>query len=635
MAALARTDDGVPGNRGAAVGATPHPSQDGPGRPRGPLDPRLVRRARATRWFLAAMVAVGGATALLALGQAWFLAHAIASVFYDRTPTAVAAAVPALLAIFAGRALLAGLNNVLAQRAAASVKSQLRVDIMRARLARPLDRATSAAGLVTLVTQGLDALDGFYSKYLPQLVLAVVVPVIIGVAILTADLTSALIVALTLPLIPVFMALVGWSTEARTKRRWDLQTRLARHFADLVAGLPTLQVFGRARAQAQGLAKTEAAHRGETMATLRISFLSALVLELLATLSVAVVAVTVGFRVAFGDLDLATALFVLILAPEAYLPVRQVGVHYHDSADGMAAAGEAFAVIDGAAASGGGSAAAVGDAPLGTVAARPPRTPVRPAGSVTSSEGSGGDEGLRSVPSRGVPDRFTAPSVRPTEHTADNDRGDARGGAFVRPGEPLVMVSGLSHTYAGASGPAVSDVSFDVAPGEFVVLTGPSGGGKTTVLNALVGFLRPTAGTVSAPGRARIAYVGQDPGMLSGTIADNVRLGCPDAPDALVADALARAGGADLDPARSVGDEGEGLSAGERRRVATARALLRIDPGGADLLLLDEPTAGLDADAEATLLGGLRALGVTAVVVSHRAAVLAAADRVVHIGDAS
>ena len=232
----------------------------------------------------------------------------------------------------------AALVQFLAHRAAASVKSQLRVDIMRARLARPLDSDTSAAGLVTLVTQGLDALDGFYSKYLPQLVLAVVVPVIIGVAILTADLTSALIVALTLPLIPVFMALVGWSTEARTKRRWDLQTRLARHFADLVAGLPTLQVFGRARAQAQGLAKTEAAHRGETMATLRISFLSALVLELLATLSVAVVAVTVGFRVAFGDLDLATALFVLILAPEAYLPVRQVGVHYHDSADGMAAA---------------------------------------------------------------------------------------------------------------------------------------------------------------------------------------------------------------------------------------------------------------------------------------------------------
>lgn len=155
--------------------------------------------------------------------------------------------------------------------------------------------------------------------------------------------------ALTVPLIPLFMALVGWTTEARTRKRWRVQTRLAQHFADLVEGLPTLQVFGRARAQAEGLRRTEAAHRGETMATLRLSFLSALVLELLATLAVAVVAVTVGFRVVAGDLDLQTALFVLILAPEAYLPVRQVGVHYHDAADGMAAAESAFAVIEGAA----------------------------------------------------------------------------------------------------------------------------------------------------------------------------------------------------------------------------------------------------------------------------------------------
>lgn len=574
MAVADLSTDGVPGNRGAVLAGAARSSQGGagPARARGPLDPRLVRRARATRWFLAAMVAVGGATALLTLGQAWYLAHAIADVFHGGTPTAPFA-VGFLAAIFAAKALLAGLNNVLAQRAAASVKSQLRLDIMRARLARPLDADTSAAGLVALVTQGLDALDGFYSKYLPQLVLAVVVPTVIGVTILTADVTSAVIIALTLPLIPVFMALVGWSTEARTKRRWALQTRLAHHFADLVAGLPTLQVFGRARAQAIGLAKTEAAHRGETMTTLRISFLSALVLELLATLSVAVVAVTVGFRVAFGELDLATALFVLILAPEAYLPVRQVGVHYHDSADGMAAAAEAFAVIDGS--------------------SSPVRSPVADSGSAS-------------------PERISR----------SRDL-------------PLVDVRDVAHTYPGAAGPAVQDVSFTVAPGEFVVLTGPSGGGKTTVLNALLGFLEPTAGTVVVPPRHRIASVGQNPGMISGTIADNVRLGYPDADDALVVDALARAGGRELDPSRPVGDDGEGLSAGERRRVATARALVRIDPGGADLLLLDEPTAGLDADAEATLLRGLRGLGVAAVVVSHRAAVIAEADRVVAIGGAS
>lgn len=554
---------------------------------RGPIDPRLIGRAVATRRYLTGGVVIGIATALLTVAQAWVLARAITAVF-DAAPgfeyltlmpgtgrwPDLGPVVALLGAIFAGKALLAWANTLLAQRAAASVKSQLRRDVVAARLARPLDD-TPTAGLVTLVTVGLDALDGFYSKYLPQLLLAVTVPVIVGVAILTADLTSAIIVALTVPLIPVFMALVGWATEAHTQRRWATQQRLARHFADLVAGLPTLQVFGRARAQAIGLRKSEDAHRRQTMDTLRISFLSALVLELLATLSVAVVAVTVGFRVVHHDLDLATALFVLILAPEVYLPVRQVGVHYHDAAEGTAAAAEAFDLID----------AASGVADRAREDAAPPRTP------------------------------------------ADLPRTPPDGG-------PLVRVADVAHTYPGASAPAVTGVSFEVGPGEFIALTGPSGGGKTTVLNALIGFLAPTSGVVSAPPRPAIAYVGQTPGMIAGTIADNVRLGAPSVTDAAVARALARAGAPGMDAARGVGDDGEGLSAGERRRVATARALVRID-AGAGLLLLDEPTAGLDADAEAVLLRSLRATGVAAIVVSHRPAVLAEADRVVTIGGAA
>ncbi len=538
---------------------------------------------------MAGGVLIGCLTAALTVAQAWVLSRAIAGVF-DAAPgldyttpipgtgawPALGVVIATLAAIFGGKALLAWVNSLLAHRAAASVKSRLRRDIVAARLANPLDDRTSTAGLVNLVTVGLDALDGFYAKYLPQLLLAVTVPVIVGGAVLTADLTSAIIVALTLPLIPIFMMLVGWTTEARTARRWGMQQRLARHFADLVAGLPTLQVFGRAKAQAIGLRKTEDAHRAETMGTLRISFLSALVLELLATLSVAVIAVTVGFRVVHHDLDLATALFVLILAPEAFLPVRQVGVHYHDAADGMAAAQQAFEVIESAPA-----------------------------------------DGARHS---GLP-----------HETQDTTHSEVARLSVGAPGEPLVRVDAVGHTYPGADAPAVADVSFEVAPGELVVLTGPSGGGKTTVLNALVGFLSPTAGTVAVPERRRIAYVGQNPGMLAGTIADNVRLGDPGASDEAVADALARAGAPGLDPARGVGDEGEGLSAGERRRVATARALLRID-AGADLMLLDEPTAGLDATAEEALLASLRATGVAAVVVSHRAAVLAEADRVVTIG---
>ena len=531
-------------------------------RRRGPLDPRLLRRGRATLGYLIAGVAVGSATAVLTLVQASALARALGDIFATHTLTVLQQVFWLLVAVFAGKAVLAWLNQWLAHRAAAAVKSRLRRDVLAARLADPVDPGSSTASLVTLLTQGLDALDGYYSKYLPQLLLAVTVPLIIGVAILTADFASAIVVALTLPLIPIFMALVGWTTEARTRKRWLVQTRLAGHFADLVAGLPTLQVFGRARAQAEGLRRSEDAHRGETMGTLRISFLSALVLELLSTLSVAIVAVGIGFRVVFDQVDLATAFFVLILAPEVYLPVRQVGVHYHDAADGMAAAESAFAIIESA-----------------------PTTPPRTA---------------------------SAPV----------------------PNAPRLSVDALSHTYPGAQAPALAPVGFDLHPGELMVVTGPSGCGKTTLLNALMGFIAPTAGRVLVDGaaldaasrRERIAWVGQTPGMISGTIADNVRLGDPDADDAAVRQALRQAGGGSLDPARGVGDDGEGLSAGERRRVAVARALLWVASGRADLLVLDEPTAGLDEGTETALLDALD--GVTTLAVSHRPAVIARADRV-------
>ncbi|CAL8979964.1 Vitamin B12 import ATP-binding protein BtuD [Propionicimonas sp. T2.31MG-18] len=544
----------------------------------GPIDPRLLRRARATRGYLVAGVAVGSATAILTLGQAWLLSHSVADIFATGQLGTLGLAVGGLAAVFGLKALLTWANEWLAQRASAAVKSQLRQDILAARIERPLD-ATSSGGLVTLITQGLDGLDGYFSKYLPQLLLAVTVPLVVGVAILSADLLSAVILAITLPLIPVFMALVGWTTEAITKRRWAVQTRLANHFADLIAGLPTLQVFGRARAQAEGLRRSETRHRSETMRTLRVSFLSALVLELLATLSVAVIAVTVGFRVVFGDLDLATALFVLILAPEAYLPVRQVGVHYHDAADGLAAVESAFALID------------------------PPEAPL----------GAGA----------------------PAPVSAAGD-GDAPGA--------LLSVRELTHTYPGASAVALRPISFDVRPGEVVALAGPSGAGKTTLLNAVLGFLAPTGGVLLSGGaplgrlpawREHLAFVGQEPGLVSGTVADNVRLGFPHATDAAVADALRQAGAGDVPLDQRIGDDAEGVSAGERRRIAVARALLRVTLGRAKLLVLDEPTAGLDADTEAGLLRSLRSLGVAALVVSHRPAVLAEADRVVRIGEAA
>lgn len=553
----------------------------------GPLHPRLIARAGATRNYLVASVLVGVATAGLLIGQAHLIADAVTTVFGTlAVPDGWAATLLLLLGVFAARGALAWLNAWLAHRSAAAVKSQLRRDVMTARLATPVGGASSAT-VMRVVTQGLDALDGYYSKYLPQLGLAMTVPFIVGAAILWADWQSAIIVAFTLPLIPLFMALIGLTTATATRSSFGQAERLARHFADLIAGLPTLQAFARARAQRRGVAQNEESYRTATMRTLRISFLSSFALELLATLSVAVVAVTIGFRVVYGHVDFPTALFVLILAPEAFLPVRQVGVHFHDSADGVAAADAAFAIIDAA-------PVATGTLPVPTSAPRDGATPMPAATS----------------PEPGPPSAAGA-----------------------------VRVEDVSYRYPGAESDAVSGFSMTLAPGEVVALAGPSGAGKSTLLALLAGYLPPTAGRVSVGGvdltridpsawRERLAWVAQEPGMINGTVGDNVALGRPGASPTDIAAAL-RDAGADFDAAKPVGDEAEGLSAGERRRVALARALLRIRLGGASLLLLDEPTAGLDAGAEAAAIDAVRASGAGALIVTHRPAVRAAADRVV------
>ncbi|WP_074436917.1 thiol reductant ABC exporter subunit CydD [Tessaracoccus massiliensis] len=529
----------------------------------GPIHPRLLKRAKATRRFLVATVVVGVLTAALLIAQARLIAEWVTLAFDIKTfPPGWGTALLLLVLVFLGRGLLAWVNSWLAHRSAAEVKSTLRRDVLAARLKTPVGAASSSS-LVRTVTQGLDALDGYFSKYLPQLGLAATVPLLVGGTILLTDWQSAIIIAFTLPLIPVFMALIGWTTEKATRHSYSVMDRLANHFGDLIAGLPTLQAFARARAQKRGVDLNEEQYRSATMKVLYISFLSAFALELLASLSVAIVAVTVGFRLVYGHVDFTTALFVLILAPEAFLPVRQVGVHFHDSADGVAAADAAFEMIDDAATHTGTQPAPAGD----------------------------------------------------------------------------LALEDVTYTYPGSGAPAVERLSLRVGPGEVVAMSGSSGGGKSTALAMAMGYLTPDDGRVTVGGlpltdidltswRSQVAWVAQEPGMLNGTVGDNVALGHPSATAADVAAALADAG-ADFEPDKHVGDDGEGLSAGERRRVALARALVRIRLGGARLLILDEPTAGLDALTEARVIDAVRATGAGALIVSHRPAVLAAADRVV------
>jgi ATP-binding cassette subfamily C protein CydCD len=539
-----------------------------------PLDPRLLRHVRPARAFVVLTAAAGVAVAALVVAQADLLSRTVAQAFFNGQSLAgeglhvLAPMLLALVAVVAARALLTWATEAAAVRTSARVRARLRADLVDHVLrVGPRDpRLPSTAELSTLATRGVDALDGYLRRYLPTLLLATTVPVLVGVRLLTADWLSAVIVAATVPLIPLFMVLVGLHTRDDTARRWRALAVLGHHFLDLVAGLDVLVAFGRAGRQGERLRAVAEEYRRTTMRTLRVAFLSALVLEVLASLSVALVAVSVGLRLVDGTLDLATGLLAIMLAPEIYLPLRAVGARFHDSMEGLTAAGEVFAVLE------------------------------------------------------------TAPAIARTNRRPAPD-----------PSRVPLRVEGV--TVDGRAGPVLDGLDMRIGAGETVGVRGPSGAGKSTLLDLLLGLRRPDRGRITVGGVDladldpaswwdRIAWVPQRPVLVIGTVADNVRLSRPAAPDDDVA-AAARAARLDVALGTEVGERGAGLSTGQQRRVALARALLADRP----LLLLDEPTEGVDADTEAAIVAALPdALGGrSALVVSHRDVVLAACDRVVTV----
>ncbi|HEX2808127.1 MAG TPA: ABC transporter transmembrane domain-containing protein, partial [Kineosporiaceae bacterium] len=312
-----------------------------------PLDPRLLREARAARSYVVLTAALGLVTAALVVVQALLLARVIAGAAMDGEGMAtLTAPLLALVAVVAGRAVTSWAQERYGHRAATAVIAQLRarvVEHMTAIGPQALDGDRGPA-VATLTTRGLDALDGYLVRYLPQLLMAATVTPAVLAVVWWHDLIAAVTMLITIPLIPLFMALVGMSTQAAADRRLRTMQRLGGQVLDLVAGLPTLRALGRERGQAIRVREAGEIYRRATMRTLRQAFLSALVLESLTTLSVALVAVGIGLRLVYSGIDLRTGLAVLVLAPEVFLPLRMVGVHYHASVDGVAAATEAFAV---------------------------------------------------------------------------------------------------------------------------------------------------------------------------------------------------------------------------------------------------------------------------------------------------
>ena len=528
------------------------------------VDPRLLRHAGAARGYLAIVVPLGLTVTALVLAQAGLLARALAGAAPGAGPVELRPVLVWLLVVVLARAAAAYGGEVAALRASAAVKSQL-----RRRLAAQVLRlgpawlgGQRAGEITTLATRGLDGLDPYFARYLPQLALACLVPLAVVVRVALADWISALIIALTLPLIPVFMVLVGLPARARARRQWLLLARLGGHFLDVVEGLTTLKVFGRARPQAEVIGQVTDAHRAATMSVLRVAFLSALVLELTAALATALVAVEIGLRLLGGHVGYETALVVLLLTPEAFLPLRALALHFHASMEGMAAAGRVCDLLE--------------------------IPPPRAAGSGATAR-------------------------------VDLRRQD-------------ITLDAVCLAYPGRDRPALDGVSLAIAPGERILVTGPSGAGKSSLLALLLRFAEPSGGRIEAGGvplgsiampawRRQVAWVPQRPVLMSGTVAANIALGQAAASRDAIASAAGLAGADGFIRAlpdgydTPLGERGLRLSAGQRQRIAIARAFLRDAP----LLLLDEPVAHLDPVTAVQILDAVEQLmaGRTVLLVSH------------------
>lgn len=552
-----------------------------------PLDPKLLRYAAPARGYVLLTAAFGITTAGLVVAQALLIAATLAPVVSaGATLDDVSGHLRWLAGVVVARAVVTGLQERYAHRAATRVVTSLRGQVLAHAAALGPRWLSTGRGVdtVTLATRGLDDLEPYLVRYLPQLLLAVTVTPATLVVVLGLDWISALIIIVTIPLVPVFMILVGQLTQSYSERRLAVMQRLGAQVLDLLAGLPTLRAFGRERGPVARVRELGDAYTRSTMSTLRVAFLSGMVLELLTTLSVALVAVGVGLRLVYGEVGLETALAVLVLAPEVYLPIRQIGVQFHASTDGITAAQKAFDVIE---------------------------EPLRPQGTVT------------------------APDLARATITVDGLGVDA-------PGRDLRAPAGLSLT---------------IRPGRMVALTGPSGSGKTTTVLALLGLVSPDSGSVRVDGTdladvdlstwwRQVAWLPQRSTLPPGTLrealgaAESERSASVGTPASEAVTRAMRLTGLDavvstlpdgLDTV--LGQGGVGLSVGQRQRVALTAALLGEEP----LVVLDEPTAHLDALAEDQVLASLAALrdaGRTVVVVAHRPSLVELADDVVEVASA-
>lgn len=541
------------------------------------LDGWLRSESRDARGPLLVSVTAGLAGGVALIGQCWLLARIVDALALDRSSLSDIAPSLYLLLVTVGLRMAA---SIASERAAFEAGARMR-EALRDRLVAhaatlgPTWARTRRAGeVVGTLLDATESVGRYCSGYLPQAALAALIPLAILAFVIPTDWVSGLIMALSAPLVPLFMVLIGRGTEALNQAQWRRLAHLGGHLFDAVEGLTTLKLFGASRAEAEAVAALSDTYRRATMAVLRVAFLSSLVLEFFATVSIAMVAVYIGFRLYYGEMRLLPGLAVLMIAPEFYRVLRAMGTQYHARMEAVAAAEAIVALLE---------------------------TKPRPA-----------PAGTRDLPG------------------------------------PVRAVRFEQVWFGHGAAPVLRGVDLALARGRCIAIVGASGAGKTTLADLLLGFLAPGSGRITVDGldladirpeswRARIAWLPQRPTLFHGTIRDNIRLGRPDADEAAIRQAVARAGAegliADLPHGYEtvVGDRGQGLSGGEIQRIALARAFLR----GADLLVLDEPATGLDAVNAALIADSVRALACecAVLVIAHDTLSVRGADEIFSLED--
>jgi ATP-binding cassette subfamily C protein CydD len=531
----------------------------------------LRRRAQTARRPLAWVTGCALADLGLMVAQVTLLSQAIeAMVLAGAEPATLWPLLGPVPLLILARAAFRGWGEVAARTAGAQVRRLVRTDLVDHLLALgPVQLSHQRSGaLSALVVEAVEALDSYYARFLPARTQALLLPLGIACVVLLHDGVSALVLVVTAPLIAVFMSLIGIGAERLNQRQWAELARMSAHILERIQGMTVLKLFNASKREAETLRRIADSYRLATMAVLRVAFLSSLALEFFASLGVAMVAVLIGFRLLDGTLGFGDGLLILLLAPEFYLPLRQLGVHYHARMEAIAAAGRLIDVLD-----------------------RPPP----------------------SSPTATDPPPQHAPRI-------DIDR------------------VGLNYE-TGRVG--LDQATLSLEAGRFTALVGPSGAGKSSLVSLLLRFAAADSGTIRIDGRpleaidpdlwrAAIAWVPQRPHLFKGTLADTLRLGRPDADDETLWRALRRVGAEGFVTAlpdqldHPIGEDGAGLSGGQIRLIAMARAALRDAP----VLILDEPTASLDSAAEAVIAQALPELakGRTTLVIAHRLSTVEAAD---------